>query len=267
VQAGPFEIAVVGTELDVTWDPAREVLDVTLIEGRVFVSGPLLGGRRALSAGERLRVDVQGQRSEVGLAAGPLDERLSAAQPSEPNPGEAASPSPAANAEAASSKPASQTEPGTPGERAPAWRVLAADGRHREAMEAAEREGFERVLDAAPAPALLELADSARYAGRFQRARDALLRARRLGARGRSAFLLGKIAADHLGAPGDAIAWFQTYLTEEPAGGLAEQALGRLIDLQRRVGDAAGARRAAEEYLRRYPKGAYTSLAEVTAAP
>ncbi|MCC6556258.1 MAG: hypothetical protein IT372_25135, partial [Polyangiaceae bacterium] len=81
------------------------------------------------------------------------------------------------------------------------------------------------------------------------------------------AFLLGKLAADHLGAPGDAITWFQTYLDEEPGGGLAEQALGRLIELRRRSGDAAGARAAAEIYLRRYPDGAYASLAQATVAP
>ncbi|XYI02301.1 hypothetical protein ACMHYB_22065 [Sorangium sp. So ce1128] len=79
--------------------------------------------------------------------------------------------------------------------------------------------------------------------------------------------MLGKLAADHLGAPGDALTWFQTYLDEEPGGGLAEQALGRLIELRQRRGDAAGARAAAALYLRRYPGGAYASLAQAAAAP
>jgi hypothetical protein len=87
------------------------------------------------------------------------------------------------------------------------------------------------------------------------------------GARGRSAFLLGKLAADHLGASGEAITWFQTYLAEEPSGGLAEQALGRVVELRHRSGDTAGAKKAAETYLARYPSGAYAALAKSLASP
>jgi outer membrane protein assembly factor BamD (BamD/ComL family) len=83
----------------------------------------------------------------------------------------------------------------------------------------------------------------------------------RFGARGRSAFLLGKIAADQQGAYGDAVSWFEIYQREEPQGSLAEQALGRIVDIHRRKNPAA-ARAAAERYLARYPSGAYADVAK-----
>ncbi|WP_437529065.1 FecR domain-containing protein [Sorangium sp. So ce726] len=269
IHAGPFEVAVVGTEFDLAWDPGRERLDVALHEGRVVVSGPLLDDGRALVPGERLHVSVSEHRSELSRGVPPETPPSAAAtsataEPPPPiggaGPGaEAPGPAPAAAPPAPEHRRDAAAEPG--------WRALAAKRRYREAMAAAQREGFERVLASASAADLLELADAARYSGEFQRAREALLQARRLGAPGRSAFLLGKLAADHLGTPGDAITWFQTYLDEEPGGGLAEQALGRLIELRQRRGDAAGASAAAALYLGRYPGGAYASLAQTAVAP
>ncbi len=75
--------------------------------------------------------------------------------------------------------------------------------------------------------------------------------------RGQSALLLGKIAADQQGSPGDAIDWFETYLREEPGGPLAEEALGRILELS--APDAA--RGAAARYLARYPDGSRAALA------
>ncbi|WP_437673587.1 FecR domain-containing protein [Sorangium sp. So ce131] len=281
VQAGPFKVAVVGTEFDLAWDPDRDRLDVALHEGRVVVSGPLLDDGRTLVPGERLHVSVSENRSELSKGV-PAETSPSAAATATPAASPAAQgPSPAAGTAGqdtaagpgvAAQQPAPLAAPPAPERQRgaaaePGWRALAAQGRYREAMAAVEREGFERVLASARASDLLELADAARHSGEFQRAREALLRARRLGARGRSAFVLGKLAADHLGAPGDAITWLQTYLDEEPGGGLAEQALGRLIELRQRRGDAAGARAAAALYLQRHPGGAYTSLAQAAAAP
>jgi hypothetical protein len=85
------------------------------------------------------------------------------------------------------------------------------------------------------------------------------LRAR--GVRGNTAFLLGKIAADQQGAPSQAVTWFETYLQEVPGGALAEEALGRLMQLQQRSNPAA-ASALAKRYLARYPKGAYAGLAK-----
>lgn len=258
--AGPFEIRVVGTDFDASWEPTAEVLEVTMRDGQVTVVGPLLGSGHMLSKGERLRISVHDARMEVspiGAATpapeGPASPALAVPTASTSDVAPPTGPSSAAVADVA---PA-----------APSWRELEASGKHREAMEAIDREGFDRVLARSSTSDLVALADAARYAGSFGRARAALLAARARGARGRSAFLLGKLAADHLGASGEAITWFQTYLSEEPGGGLAEQALGRIVELRKRSGDQGGARAAATAYLARYPSGAYAALAKSILEP
>ncbi|MFT3772482.1 MAG: hypothetical protein QM820_44375 [Minicystis sp.] len=77
--------------------------------------------------------------------------------------------------------------------------------------------------------------------------------------------MLGKIAADQQGAAGEAVRWFETYLSEEPGGALAEQALGRILELRKGEGDAA--RAVAERYLARYPNGAHAALARSLISP
>jgi hypothetical protein len=149
----------------------------------------------------------------------------------------------------------------------PAWQKLAAAGKHRESLEAAEEAGFDHILANSPAPVLLELADEARFAGSPARARQALVRARELGAKGRSAFLLGKIAADDEKAPADAATWFQLYLDESPSGGLAEQAMGRIVEIEEKLGHREEARKSAQSYLQRYPGGAYETLARRVVEP
>jgi hypothetical protein len=139
-------------------------------------------------------------------------------------------------------------------------------GRYNEALAAAERAGFAQEIERASSQDLAALADAARFAARPALARQALLaQRRRFGVRGSSAFVLGKIAADQQGAVADAVRWFETYLREDPNGSLAEQALGRILEL--RKGDPASARPTAERYLARYPTGAHAALARSLISP
>jgi len=263
VHAGPFDVKVVGTEFDVAWDPTREVFDIRVTEGKVVVKGPLLDEGRAVSKSENLRVDMQRKTSEV-RAENPESRITTNATPDEPKP-EVSDVLPAKPQDVAPEPiaPIAVEKPLA----VPAWQRFAAAGKHREALEAAEHSGFDHILATSPAPILLELADAARFAGSPARARQALLRARELGARGRSAFLLGKLAADSERAPADAINWFQKYLEESATGGLAEQALGRIVELEDRLGHREAAQKAAQSYLQRYPGGAYETLARRVVEP
>ena len=76
-----------------------------------------------------------------------------------------------------------------------------------------------------------------------------------------SAFTLGRIAYDERRNYREAARWFQSYLREEPLGGLAREAAGRLIESQRAAGDIAGARESASSYLGKYPAGPHAALA------
>ncbi|WP_433937397.1 FecR domain-containing protein [Sorangium cellulosum] len=241
VHAGPYAVRVTGTRFEARWAPEARRFTLALAEGSVEVTGPELGTAR-LSAGDRLDLTAPSEPAASGSAdAPPAGAPAAVAAPPEDRGARA----PAAGATDA----------------APRWQSLASAGRHEEALAAVERLGLDAVLARAAPDELRLLADAARYAGRPRAARAALLALRnRHGARGDSAFLLGKLAADQLGDPGDALAWFDTYLREAPGGALREQALGRSLELQQRR-DPEVARRAALRYLAEYPHGAYAPLA------
>ncbi|WP_437496138.1 FecR domain-containing protein [Sorangium sp. So ce1099] len=247
VHAGPYAVRVTGTRFEARWAPEARRFTLALAEGSVEVTGPDLGTAR-LSAGDRLDLTAPGEPPASSAAA------------------------PSADAPAVVAGPPADRDPRPPAvdatDTAPRWQSLASAGRHEEALAAVERLGLDAVLARATPEELRLLADAARYAGRPRAARAALLVLRdRHGARGDSAFLLGKLAADQLGDPGGALAWFDTYLREAPGGALREQALGRSLELeQRRDGEVA--RRAARRYLAEYPNGAYAPLARsLTDAP
>lgn len=257
VRAGPFEVRVTGTTFDARWDPATETFELTMHDGSVIVSGPRLPSSRPVVAGEQLVVSATRMELRAGAPAPPA----ACATPGAASPGgDEKTPAGAPSSSSAGDNPPAPSASTSAPRAEASWRALAAAGKHREAMEAAEAAGFSAEVARASSSELLTLSDTARFAGRPARAKEALLALRkRFGARGRSAFLLGKISADQLRSPGEAAMWFETYLQEEPGGPLAEQALGRLLELKKR--EPGAARLVAQRYLARYPTGSYAALA------
>ena len=80
-------------------------------------------------------------------------------------------------------------------------------------------------------------------------------------------FLLGRVAWDLEGDPKGAEKWFRAYLHVDPRGELAEEALGRLVEVLSRSGKGRPARQAAKQYLRRFPDGGYAPLARTLVSP
>lgn len=265
LRAGPFDVHVTGTQFDASWDPTAETFDLAMGEGRVVVRGPLLPSWREITTGERLHVSIRSQAME--LRSSRLDVPVGPAPVEPPVVASGLAPQPVPPT-VAPAPVVGAVQPPTSASAGDAsnWRELATGGKYRDALAAAERAGFVQTLDRASASDLLLLADAARFAARPSLARQALLALRsRFGARGRSAFLLGKIAADQQGVAAEAVRWFELYLSEEPNGGLAEQALGRILEL--RKSDPASATSTAKRYLARYPSGAYAPLARSLVTP
>lgn len=152
---------------------------------------------------------------------------------------------------------------------APSPAALVSAGRHREALSAAARVGWPKVLTSASVETLAALGDAARLAGAAERARRIYRAVRRRfpGRRpaARAAYCLGLLAVkrrDH----GGAAMWFEVYLRERPRGELAREASGRLIEARLGAGDRPAARAAARAYLKRHPGGPHAALARATLA-
>lgn len=274
LRAGPFDVRVTGTRFEAAWDPIDETFELTMREGAVVVRGPVLSSERTLIAGEHLRISVRdhvlalqtSQPNAPASAAAPaVSVALALAAPRDPAavPTVLSSASASANAVATTAPRAAATGLDSPSKAAdlePGWRDLAAAGKYKQAFEATEHVGFVREVERVSSTDISTLVDIARFAGRPALAREALLaQRRRFGARGRSAFLIGKTAADQQGNAAEGVRWFEIYLSEEPGGALAEQALGRIMELAKK--DSGAARSAAERYVARYPGGSYTVMA------
>jgi hypothetical protein len=258
VDVGPFQVAVVGTRFDVSWDAAARVLELKLNQGAVRVSGGMLGEALEVRAGQRLRAFADDARVEL---SGSDEERHSAAPPSalpeqsEPSPSASASSVPAAAAPAAAGS--------TNGASVPVWRALAAAGQFRAALTAAEQAGFEAECRRASGADLLALADAARVSGAAARAEQAYSAARsKLPGGGRASYGLGLVAFDQRGDFVRAAQYFEAYLREQPGGALRAEATGRLMEAWQRAGRLSEARDVARQYLTRYPQGPQTARAE-----
>jgi len=239
VEAGPYRVEVVGTTFSVDWRGEASDFAVEVTEGVVRVTGGDLGpGGATLRAGQKLE-----RKAEP-----PTVEEKSEA-PAEPKLDGPATP-------AASAERAAQASPGA---REPSLAALASAGKYREALELAEKQGFEKVLGQLGENDMLLLANSARYAGSPARAKQALLKLRERfpgrPAADLAALYLARIAEQVEKRPGDAVRWLRTFLSESPTGDLAQSARASLLSILSAKGDTAGARAVATDYLRYHPEG------------
>jgi ferric-dicitrate binding protein FerR (iron transport regulator) len=295
VRAGPYLVRVTGTSFSLEFEPEQSWLKLDLLVGSVSVSGPLIDGVLHVSAGQRLLVRpgdalvlVQRRESDVSpspsavppAAVPPSVVAPSAAQPAAVAP-EVVPPSSAALAPTAPAnarfKSASEShsrralrgrrsaraEPPASAAVEPSWHERVAAGQFAEVIALAEARELARVLREAPLDDLEALADAARYARRKDLARPALLalRERFAGSRAarEAAFLLGRLE-ERAGAARGALSWYERYLSDDPNGAYAAQALGRQLSLSNELG-AQRARAVAHEYLQRFPRGPYAALA------
>ena len=65
LDVGPFDVHVTGTEFDVSWIPERQRFTLSLEEGEVLVTGPMISGGRRVGKGQVLNVWVAEKRVEI----------------------------------------------------------------------------------------------------------------------------------------------------------------------------------------------------------
>jgi transmembrane sensor len=243
--AGPYDVKVIGTRFDVSWDAqdgGGDTFTISLAEGTVEVRGPGIDGARRVTTGDSLRLTTA--------------EPLPAQAPTEL----AAPPAPPPPDPAASALPPSRHVV-TPPPPSPTWASLARDGSYREAFALAEKRGFDGEVARASAADLLLLGDASRYAGNPGRAHQcyAAVRATFGGSpeASRAAFRLGVLAFPATSA----VALFEEFLREQPDDPLASEALGRILEIDDKAGDVNAARTIATRYLATYPDGAHARLA------
>jgi len=269
IKAGPFEVRVVGTTFEVRWDPARDLFTLSLEQGRVAVRGCALSHERVVTTGETFRATCREGRVvpdappplQVGSMASASARGESATDPGptatgssaiEADDGVSTSAAPRLRASAWSGPPNSQ------------WQDLADHGRYEEAIDSAEAVGLPALCDRADVATLMKLGDAARFAARPTSAALVLRRLReRFPGDDRAsvaAFHLGTMAFDR-SAYGEAFGWFEAYLKERPAGPLAREASGRIVEALEDSGDHVRARDAAKHYLDHFPSGPHAEFA------
>jgi len=270
VHAGTYQVAVTGTRFRLDWRPETGAFSVAVEEGSVRVSGGLLAEALDISAGQSLALE---QGRAVGASGGGTVAPDRAAAPVAAPSGEPSAEAPLPGLMPSPSDLEPIMLPHRPAPHrasAPSWRDQAEAGRYRDAMAEAERKGFDGICREAAGADLLTLAEAARYAGRSDRAEQALKAARSRFGRSEdaavAAYLLGRIAVENRHNHAEAARWFRTYLSERPGGRLDREAEGRLLESLAFM-DRNTAREAARLYLQHYPSGPHAAFARNLLGP
>lgn len=259
VEAGPFVVSVTGTDFTVHWDPTSEELAVNLRQGRVAVSGPIVGEELVLRPGQNLTVNLAKRETVISEDGADKVHAMASAEPvsvapSSVPPHGASAPGPAASG---------ATSPAPSARR---WREALASGQWDRILAEVEREGVESSLRTLSSDELFALADAARYRRRPELARAALLAQReRFPNSPRSldaVFLLGRVEELRADGRGRALRRYDEYLERAPSGTYAAEALGRKMILVKELQGNESARRVALEYLQRFPNGSYAEAAQ-----
>jgi FecR protein len=140
------------------------------------------------------------------------------------------------------------------------WSTAVISGNAARVLAEADAHGLDKTLLEVDSPALVALADAARWSGRPEVAVRALLAQRQrfadTPAAHTAAFLLGRLADDR-GEVAAGLAWYRRYLAEAPDGPYAAEALGRKMLAVERISGRDAARSVAADYVERFPNGTY----------
>lgn len=239
VDCGLALIEVIGTKFWAERD--AHTVSVGVTEGTVEIKSALLEkGARTLAAGERLRI------SESPQTRTPTTTLSTTPSPAEPQTNE-----PARSTTPAVSEP--EPVPLT-------WQQAAAQGDFALAATRIEAQGLRQLqAQITDADTLLQLSDVLRGAGRTAEAAQVLEDfQRRFSQDARAsqmAFSLGRLYLEQLSHPARAAKIFEQLVANNPPAGLLDDTYLRWIESLVKAGDAEKAKRVAQEYMQKYPRG------------
>lgn len=267
VRAGTYRVRVTGTEFSVNWDPGDSRLEVGVTDGCVLVVGASLGEHGVkLSAGDHLSAGGA-QPTVIRNKLPEEDEEELAAQEIAAR-GEGVRDSlrpPTSQAEQRALVKARKRQDNRKTEQT-SWQELYAEKDYSKVVDLITEQGLDRFIASAGSRDLWRVGKAARYSRRgdtAHRVLEGLVERFPKSQQAQNAtFVLGRVAMELQDDPGAAQEWFNRYLSKNPDGPLAEEALGRLIDVCRHMGHGAAARKYADRYLTRYPGGPYAELAQ-----
>jgi TolA-binding protein len=295
VNTGPFIVQVTGTRFEVEWHPDRDRFALELYEGHVTISGCHLVDPYSIHAGQRVEASCGGREFRVApienptaSPAGPTVPGVSTSAaggaedgPAAPVVGESRPPETLPASPPLARSPAPNVAPAGGAAHGPAssgaasglasadfedrWVDLAKRGLYADAFAAAEERGFDRERERRGAAEVLLLGDAARFSGHADHARLAYQTVRQrfpsTPSAALAAFQLGRDDFDRRSDFAGAGRWLRVYLEEAGGGSLAPAAMGRLMEAELRRGNQSEARKIAETYLARFPKGSHADAA------
>lgn len=282
INAGPYEIQVVGTKFDVAWHPDTTSLEITMLKGEILVSGPFIpegqrvraeqvftasvvNGNMTLSSTKESsdnNVLVEHQTMARGLGSRGEANRpgIELERTDVPQDG---------NTENfAYDKHQNVQDVKKSGRRGnnSAWLSKASAGNYSEAISIVVDRGLAKTLAQSNAKELLLLGDAARLTKNIEIAQKAYLEMRKRykgsGLSSNAALMMGRMAFDQRRDYRDAIRWLEIYLSEQPNSSLRREALGRILEAKNRSGKKQSARQTARDYLESYPNGPHAATAK-----
>lgn len=271
VRAGPYEVSVKGTIFSVHWDEAAAVLAVTVDRGKVAVHGPGMDAEGVyLSTGKSLTADSNRNSVTLGQQIAAVSESLSIDEDKSTIDTDASETGVVlpvdTNTDNWSESEISAASAVRKSGLSADWQGMYTAKDFQGILDLAEKKGIGGLKRRLARDELWIVANAARYTRNRKMADDLFSTFRDRFPKSRqsqtAAFLLAKSALEQGYLP-DAKRWFEVYASESPDGPLAEEALGRLIQIYRKLGDNPKAVRAARYYLDKYDGGYFTKQARV----
>ena len=220
LDVGPYAVQVTGTRFNVTWDPDNGDFGVTLLDGAVAIRGPGISAPIALQVGQLFRANKAGsytvQRQPQVAPVSPAGEPPAAEAAALASNGMRVAS--AAGVERATSR-LHHDRPACD------WAGLVSKGQFAATVARAQALGIDTALSECPPRSLFALADAARYLGKFELSKSALLTIRKRSPddTSKAAFFLGRLE-EARGNLESALGWYAQAMEGNPQPNFAQEA-------------------------------------------